>query len=771
MPRFTEADTLKTLPDGRKIAQANLTKLYRVHVPEGKSRQAVIDALRALPEVVYAEANGTVTPQLIPSDTRFNNQWGLRNTVTPGADIHAERAWDIFTGNPNHIIAVIDGGVDAAHVDLNDKISGGDGGTGWNGHGIHVAGIAAAESNNAQGISGVDFNARIHAQRIDNATDDVATYQAIVDAVNFSPNVHVLNNSWGSTNQDGTPGRYSTTVRQAFAFAYKANRTSVVAMGNHQQTNPGVVAFPAGFDNVIAVGATNINDGIANFSAQGNHVDVAAPGVGILSTFTNGGYANQDGTSMATPHVSGIASLLKGFNTNLANDDIENILRLSADDRGAAGFDAAFGAGRVNAERALNFLRAPFVVSQWASTGGGTVTNTTGNYSVHFVGVTGLSTGNYLVRRHEVQKAVTFPNSFCQVTGAWGRGVATSGWSQANPNYGEGFCRVVPGTLTNTGVTLHTFVYEVVNVLGQSLGWYPTTPANVTFAYTVLGVPTPNYSVAGPNTVCSSGSNANAAFTLQNVPAGAAVTWTASSNLTPASGSGTTAIVSAVSGATGNGWVEFTPVFNTCPTLPVRRNVTVGVIPSDQVKIYYWGSTTPVTSTIWAAPGSYLNFEAPHFDNATYEWKIVYPTPGYVIGNSRHLGFQMFDTQNKLITIILTVTNACGTSGGYAINITNRMSSYYAVYPNPAVDEVTIQTVENGATPEAVTASGSRDSNQEAPKQFDVIVYDKYAKVRRTGKTQNGKLTLPLADLPEGLYQIRITNQQGAETKSLFIKH
>jgi subtilisin family serine protease len=188
-----------------------------------------------------------------------------------------------------------------------------------------------------------------------------------VDAVNFSPNVHVLNNSWESTNQDQTPGRYSTTIRQAFAYAYKANRTSVVAMGNHQQTSTGVVAFPAGFDNVIAVGATDINDGIANFSAQGNHIDVSAPGVGILSTFTDGGYANIDGTSMAAPHVSGIASLLKGFNTNLSNDDIENLLRLSADDRGAAGFDAAFGAGRVNAERALNFLRAPFAVSQWTS--------------------------------------------------------------------------------------------------------------------------------------------------------------------------------------------------------------------------------------------------------------------------------------------------------------------------------------------------------------------------------------------------------------------
>jgi hypothetical protein len=76
MPRFAEADTLKTLPNGQQIAQANFTKLYRIHVPEGKSRQAVIDAMRALPEVLYAEPNGTIAPLAIPSDTRFNNQWG-----------------------------------------------------------------------------------------------------------------------------------------------------------------------------------------------------------------------------------------------------------------------------------------------------------------------------------------------------------------------------------------------------------------------------------------------------------------------------------------------------------------------------------------------------------------------------------------------------------------------------------------------------------------------------------------------------------------------
>lgn len=519
LPEFKPKDTIQVLKNGRVITRLNMSKLYRLKVPPGKSREALIKELNKLPEVLYAEPNGTVSPLLIPGDTRFNDQWGLQNTINPGADIHAVDAWDIYTGDPNNIIAIIDGGTDANHNDLNNKISGGDTGWGWNGHGIHVSGIAAAESDNAQGISGVDWNAQIHSQRIDNVPDDIDTYEAIIDAVDFSDNVQVLNHSWGLTDEYGNPGRYSTTVREAFAYAYKANRVSVVAMGNHQQSNPGADGYPAGFDNVIAVGATDIQDNIAGFSAQGNHIDVAAPGVNILSTDIGNTYQTRSGTSMATPHVSGIASLLKGFEPNLDNDDIENIIRLSADDRGAAGFDNVFGAGRVNAEQALQLLQPPFTLNQW-STSGGTVNSSTGNYTTLFLGAQGLTPGNYIVKRHEVRKQITFPETFCTIEGAWGRGVFTNGWSQANPNYGEGFCDIVPGTLTNTGATLRTYVYEVKTILGQELGWYPTTPGNVSFAYSVLGIPEFTGDISGPSVICES-----AVYTIDNLPAGASVVW------------------------------------------------------------------------------------------------------------------------------------------------------------------------------------------------------------------------------------------------------
>src|SRR5688572_12468254 len=107
-----------------------------------------------MPEVLYAESNGIVIPNLTPSDTEFNAQWALDNYYITGAYIHAEAAWDIFTGNPSNIIGIIDGGIDATHADLNGKISGGDTGYGWSGHGVSVSCVAAAESNNALGISG-----------------------------------------------------------------------------------------------------------------------------------------------------------------------------------------------------------------------------------------------------------------------------------------------------------------------------------------------------------------------------------------------------------------------------------------------------------------------------------------------------------------------------------------------------------------------------------------------------------------------------------------
>ncbi len=380
---------------------------------------------------------------------------------------------------------------------MSGKVSG-DTGYGWSGHGIHVAGIASAKTNNTTGIAGVDWSAQLHAQRIDNI-DDAGVYQAVVDAVNYNPNVYVLNNSWGLTNPQGQ-ARYSTMVESAFAYAYKMNRVAVAAMGNN---NGSQTQYPAGFgQGIIAVGATDQNDAHPGFSNTGNHIDVSAPGVSILSTYRNGNfpgdlnYHYNNGTSMAAPHVAGIASLLKGYNPNLYNDDIEQIIRISADDKGDTGWDQQFGTGRVNARKALDYLRAPYVLTHQSANGMTYYNEPYLLQGITVYGVPGLPDGIYDAYVYVVYRNVTFP-AFSSTPYVWGRGVGTVGYSYEEPNFGMGWCEVVLGSVTTTGAQLRTCVYNygylVDDPLGyqwfDSRGFFPTYPENVAFAYTTLGIP------------------------------------------------------------------------------------------------------------------------------------------------------------------------------------------------------------------------------------------------------------------------------------------
>lgn len=491
-PNFSEADTIQTLTDGRQIKRMNMGRVFNIRVPNAALRARVIDSLLSMrSNVAFAEQNGTAAPSLIPNDTYYQSQqWSLKPSR-----MNAEQAWDIYTGNSNNYIAIVDGGIDGTHPDLSGKVSG-DGGWGWGGHGIHVAGIAAAYTNNSTGIAGVDWNAQLHAQRVDNVGGDQGSYQAVVDAVNYSPNVFVLNNSWGLT----PFGRYSTTVRAAFAYAYKMNRTAVVAMGNN---NGSQTQYPAGFgQGIISVGATNSFDEWASFSNTGNHIDVSAPGDGIYSTYRSPDYFSLSGTSMAAPHVSGLASLMKGYYPNLSNDDIENIIRLSVDDISVSpattGWDQYTGYGRVNAKKALDYLRPPYVIRQQLATGGGTDVGQSGYLGMAVFGASGLADGVYMVKRHSVHKWVYFP--YTVNPQVWGRGVSSNGWSAENPNFGMGFSGLVAGNVTNTSALMYTYVYEVWDDVGQWVGWYPTTPQGVSITYTVLGTDAPPLSVeiSGP---------------------------------------------------------------------------------------------------------------------------------------------------------------------------------------------------------------------------------------------------------------------------------
>lgn len=488
-PDFNINDTLKLKDDGSRIKLPNMSRIFKLKLKNRDNVQAVIDILSKEKGVLFAEPNGITAPGVIPNDQYFSYQWSLQSGGGTGK-IQAPEAWDIYTGNSSNIIGIVDGGIDGTHPDLSGKVTG-DAGYGWDGHGIHVAGIASAKTNNWSGteyvgIAGIDWNAQLHAQRVDN-TDDTGTYQAVVDAVNYSTNVRVLNNSWTLINTNYSP-RYSTTVRFAFAYAYKMNRVAVCANGNYQESYPGQTYYPAGFgQGIIAVGATNSQDQVASFSQVNNGIDVSAPGVSVYSTYRNPDYAYLNGTSMATPHVSGMASLLKGYNSNLYNYDIEQIIRLSTDDVNSSsypGWDQYLGTGRVNAYKAMQFLQSPYQLSQ-LSASGGTDYSSTDSYTIIIYGASGLADGLYVVKRHEVRKYVTFTPMYDHYV--WGRGVGTNGWSLESPNFSMGFCELVPGTQTANSATLRTYVYEIWNTLGQWIGWFPTTVSNVSLNYTVLG--------------------------------------------------------------------------------------------------------------------------------------------------------------------------------------------------------------------------------------------------------------------------------------------
>jgi hypothetical protein len=508
MPDFGDADTVRIAEDGRRISIPKFSRIFRIQVPDRAQIDSAIAALSRVPGLFFAERN--MDAKLF-SDPTYSNQWHLNNTGqsggTPGADIKAEQAWQIFTGSSSIRIGIFDTGVETSHGEFTGKISGdaidAAGSDPYWSHGTHVAGIAAAKANNDAGGRGVDWNAQIDSRKIFSGygsyLGDAAVSNQITNSVNSG--THIMSHSWGGT-------LYSTTVRLAFAYAYKMNRVSVAAMGNNG-TN--VINYPSAFgQGIIAVGATQNNDVRSPFSTWGNHIDVTAPGGynawpnndgrDIWSSWRGNSYRYLAGTSMSTPVATGIASLLKGYNFNLYNDDIENIIKLSADDKGDPGWDQYYGTGRVNAKKALDRLGSSYSLTQ-AFTVGGTDQGASSGYWMSIYGAVGLSDGTYWVKRHEVRQTASYPST--PNVAVWGRGVVTNGWAnEGSVNFTYGFCEPVPGTVTSTSATLRTYTYEVFAYpAGQFFGWYPTTPSNVRFEYTVHGTTPFSVSISGPGSL------------------------------------------------------------------------------------------------------------------------------------------------------------------------------------------------------------------------------------------------------------------------------
>lgn len=304
----------------------------------------VIMALNALPDVEYAEPNYLAYAlDTIPNDPGWSTQYGPANIQMP-------QAWEITSGSTAVKIAIIDTGVDLTHPDLAAKIV-----AGYDfvnndayaqddhGHGTHVAGIAAAIGNNATGIAGVSWGARIMPVKVLNSSGS-GSYDSIVNGIIWAADhgAKVINLSLGGSSS-------SRSLEDAINYAYNRGVTVVAAAGN---SGDSTLHYPAAYANVIAVAAVNSVNSRASFSTYGDFVDIAAPGVGIYATL-RGGYGSMSGTSMAAPHVAGVAALLVGqpqFNTPAK---VRAAIEATALDLGDSGWDAYYGHGLVQAYNAL----------------------------------------------------------------------------------------------------------------------------------------------------------------------------------------------------------------------------------------------------------------------------------------------------------------------------------------------------------------------------------------------------------------------------------
>ncbi len=334
----------------------------------------------------YAEPDYIVrSQQTVPNDPQFGSLWGLYNADRPGSDISAPQAWDFATGDTQVVVAVIDTGIDYTHPDLAGNIwsntaesangldNDGNGYTndvrGWNfaadnnnpmdgnSHGTHCAGTIGAIGNNDIGVAGINWRCKIMALKfLDDSgsgtdSDAADALHYVADLKRRGVNIRLTSNSWGG-------GDYTTTLRDAIRENASLGILFMAAAGNSGINNDITPFYPASYteSNVIAVAATTSSDGLASFSQYGaTSVDLGAPGYDILSTVPGSKYAMKSGTSMATPHVAGVATLLWNAWPEARLQDIQDAILRGTDPIPALSEKTVTG-GRLNAYKALKTL-------------------------------------------------------------------------------------------------------------------------------------------------------------------------------------------------------------------------------------------------------------------------------------------------------------------------------------------------------------------------------------------------------------------------------
>jgi len=350
----------------------NFDNLYLFKTEDG-DKAKIEDKIKALKNediIEYAEPNYIRKALKMPNDPYFSYQWGLNNTGQTGgtydADINCPEGWDITTGDTSVVVAVIDSGVDYTHPDLQENMWRNPGETPNNGidddgngyvddvyginavdgsgnpmdvlgHGTHIAGIIGAKGNNNLGVCGINWNIKIMAVKFltvigtevgGSDADAIECIDYIISMKKKGVNIIATSNSWGA------PGE-NKALEEAIERLLDEGILCIVAAGNdssYLDYNPFV---PGGLylPNIITVAATNHNNNLADFSNYGKFkISVGAPGDRIYSTFPGNNYQNSSGTSMATPHVTGLAALIKSHFPDYDWKKIKNLILTSGKD-------------------------------------------------------------------------------------------------------------------------------------------------------------------------------------------------------------------------------------------------------------------------------------------------------------------------------------------------------------------------------------------------------------------------------------------------------
>ncbi len=358
-----------------------------VKVDLGDDLKTVAARYAAMPGVIYVEPDYMVSASGVPNDPLFTDQWGLLNTGqavgTPDADIDATDAWDITTDSPSVVVAVIDSGVCYTHPDLAanmwtnpGEIPGNgvdDDGNGLvddvygydyansdgnpmddYGHGTHVAGIIGAVGDNGIGVAGLSWNVKIMALKFLESDGQGATSKAI-SCIQYaiSKDVTLSCNSWGGS-------EYSTALYNAIEAARTAGQLFVAAAGNAGVNNDASANYPSSYShpNIISVAATDRNDNLAVWSTGGgsnwglNTVDIAAPGLDIMSTVPVANYESWSGTSMSAPYVAGACALCIAANPDATHEQIKHWILTGAEPKPALAGKMVTG-GRLNVHNSV----------------------------------------------------------------------------------------------------------------------------------------------------------------------------------------------------------------------------------------------------------------------------------------------------------------------------------------------------------------------------------------------------------------------------------